>query len=241
MRSLITILLVLLVGGGVFLAGCSSAGSSVYKIKATNLNQKGQIYFNYGQYNEAIAEYKASLDIDFENSATHYWLGRAYQETADPQGAIEEYRLAVRFTPSLEISQVALITTLHDVGLLDESIIATKSFVKYRTGQASDLVRIGQHFVSKQMDHQAILVFQRAQELEPTNATPSIVLADYYLGKGDVDNEVQAIMVAAAADPFYPGLAQRAGRLGIEIISPRPVPYPNMTDLERALRAIDDK
>ncbi|MCP4710886.1 MAG: tetratricopeptide repeat protein, partial [Planctomycetes bacterium] len=146
MRSFITILLVLLVGIGLFLAGCNSAGSSVYKLKATNLNQKGQVYFNYGQYNEAIVSYQESLDIDFENSATHYWLGRAYQETADPQKAIEEYRLAVRFTPSLEVSQVALITTLHDVGQLDESIIATKDFVKYRTGQANDMIRIGQHF-----------------------------------------------------------------------------------------------
>ena len=241
MRTIISILLALLVVSGVFLAGCSSTGSSVYKIKATNLNQKGQVYFNYGQYAEAIGSYKASLDIDFENSATHYWLGRAYQETADPQSAIEEYRLAVRFTPAMEIAQVALISTLHDVGLLDESIIATKDFVKYRTGQANDMIRVGQHFFSRQMDHQAIIVLGRAQELESTNAAPSIVLADYYQGKGDTEGEREAIMVAVAADPFYQGLAQRAGGLGIKIESPRPLPYPNLSAMEQELRRVDDK
>ena len=241
MRTWVTILLVLTVGSGVFWAGCNSTGSSVYKLKATNLNQKGQVYFNYGQYAEAIASYKESLDIDFENSATHYWLGRAYQETADPQKAIEEYRLAVRFTPSMEVAQVALITTLHELGLLDESIIATKDFVKYRTSQANDMVQIGQYFFSKQMEHQAIIVLGRAQELEPTNAAPSIILADYHQGKGDLEGEREAIMVAAAADPFYPGLAQRAGSLGIKIESPRPLPYPNVNPLEQALRRVDDK
>jgi len=240
MRTIILVMLVVLLGSGLFLAGCSSTGSSVYKIKATNLNQKGQVYFNYGQYAEAIGSYQESLDIDFENSATHYWLGRAYQETADPQKAIEEYRLAVRFTPSMEIAQVALIETLHELGQLDESIIATKSFVKYRTGQADDMVRIGQYFFSQQMDHQAIIVLQRAQELEPTNATPSIVLGDYYQAKGDLEGERGAIMVAFAAEPFYPGLAKRAGLLGIKGVSPRPLPYPNLNPMEQELRAIDD-
>ncbi|MCP4711796.1 MAG: hypothetical protein GY869_24520, partial [Planctomycetes bacterium] len=78
------------------------------------------------------------------------------------------------------------------------------------------------------------------QELEPVNADPSIVLADYHQGKGDLEGERGAIMVAVAAEPFYPGLAQRAGRLGIKIDSPRPLPYPNMTALERELRGVDD-
>ena len=219
------------------LGGCSAT----YTIKAAQMNQQGQIYFQFQQYDQALKVFQESSNIDFENSATHYWMGRCYQVQANPQKAIEEYRLAVRFSPALEVAQVALITALHQVGQLDESIIATKSYMKYKTGRACDLVLMGNNFAAQGMEHQALLVFERAQELEPTNAEPAIAVADFYLVKGDVEKEKGAIIQAVGIDPFYPGLTLRAGRLGIKVESPRPQPLPRLTPLERALRGYEIK
>jgi tetratricopeptide (TPR) repeat protein len=229
--SLVLVALILL------LTGCNAT----YTLKASQLTQQGQIYFQFAEYDQARQMFKDSLDIDFENSATHYWLGQTYQKKADPHNAIEEYRLAVRFDPALEVAQVALITTLHQVGKLDESIIAARSFLKYKTGWAGNLVLVGRDFVQKGMAHQAVLTYQRAQELEPDNPTPSIALADYYLAQGDMEKERETIMVAVAIEPFYPGLARRAGQLGIKIEAPRPQGFPTRSELDRALLGWDDK
>ena len=198
MRAFISILVIVGLVTCLFLGGCNAT----YTLKAARLNQRGQIYFQYGEYDQALQALKESSDIDFENSATHYWLGRCYQVKADPQSAIEEYRLAVRFSPALEVAQVALITALHQVGRLDESIVATKSFMKYKTGRACDLVLLAQDFARQGMENQAIITFIRAQELEPTNALPSLALADYYLAKGEKEKEREIIIQCSFDDTF---------------------------------------
>ena len=237
MKALLSVLGVVLPAAGMFLGGCSST----YTIKAARLTSQGQIYFQYQEYDQALKVLKESADIDFENPATHYWLGQTYQKKANPHTAIEEYRLAVRFEPALEVAQAALITTLHQVGELDESIAATRSFLKYKAGRAGELVLLGKNFAQNGLEHQALMTFQRAQELEPDNPVPSIALADFYLAQGDTEKERENIMVAVAIGPFYPGLARRAGQLGIKVEAPRPQGYPTRTPLQRSLLGWDDK
>ncbi|MFC1783948.1 tetratricopeptide repeat protein, partial [Planctomycetota bacterium] len=237
MKALLSISGVVLLAAGMFLGGCSST----YTVKAAQLTREGRIYFQYQEYDQALKVLKESADIDFENSATHYWLGQTYQKKANPHSAIEEYRLAIRFSPALEVAQAALITTLHQVGNLDESIAATRSFLKYKAGRAGDLVLLGKNFAQNGLEHQATMTFQRAQELEPDNPVPSIALADFYLAQGDTEKERENIMVAVAIGPYYPGLARRAGQLGIKVEAPRPQGYPTRTPLQRSLLGWDDK
>ena len=72
------------------------------------------------------------------------------------------------------------------------------------------------------MDHQAIQVYKRAQEIEPDNAVPSIALADFYKAKGQSKLEISSLTEAFMINPYYPGLAYRLGTLDRRVKVPEP-------------------
>ena len=81
---------------------------------------------------------------------------------------------------------------------------------------------IAKGFTEKGMDHQAIQVYKRAQELEPDNAVPSVALADFYKAKGQSKLEISSLTEAFMINPYFPGLAYRLGTLGLRVEVPDP-------------------
>jgi len=227
--------ILLLVGVGIF-SGCGANNP----INAVRLNRQAQIYIDYGQYDRAIELLKASLDADFENSASHYWLGHCYEVQGNLTKTIQEYELSVRFDPSLDLAQLALIDTLEAMGRHEESIEAAKSYLHHRGGPAINLSNLANDFAQKQKDEHALLAYQRAQEVEPANAEPTIKLADYYFAKGDEEKGVKTLEAAFMIDPYYPGLARRLGGYNRRVDIPEPRGLPETTPLEKALRKLEE-
>lgn len=208
-------------------------------IDAVRLNRKAQVYIKYGHYDRAAEVLTASLDADFENPASHYWLGQCYETQGRQDKAIYEYRLAVRFAPSMELAQRALITILHRTDRVDESILATKSFLQYKSGPAYNVMRLAETFVAQEMEQQAILAYQRAQQLEPTNPKPSLALADYYFDRADEEKGIDYLTQAFMADPLYPGLARRLGEHGRRVEIPEPPMFHVPSALQRELAELE--
>jgi len=199
-------------------AGCKSTNP----LEAVRLNRQAQVYYNAGHIDPAMTLLLESVDYDYENPASHYWLGQCYEQKNNADKAIFEYEVAVRFSPSMELAQLALINVLHRQGRIDESVQATKVFCKNKYGLACDIMTIAKGFADKGMDHQAIQVYKRAQEIEPDNAVPSIALADFYKAKGQSKLEISSLTEAFMIDPYYPGLAHRLGTLGQRVKVPEP-------------------
>lgn len=192
------------------------------RFQAIRLNMKGQIYIKYEQFDKAEQALKQSFDFDFENSASHYWLGRCYELQNRHEKAVYEYGLAVRFTPGLDIAQMALIKRLHRNGKIEESAKATDRFLEHKDSPARFFISLAESFAQEQMDAQAILAYQKAQKNEPRNPRPSVALAEHYLAKQNEQKEVDALIRAFQIDPFYPGLAHRLGQRGYRIEIPEP-------------------
>ena len=92
-----------------------------------------------------------------------------------------------------------------------------------KSGVLIGLARGGQKIgFDKGMDHQAVLVYKRAQEVEPDNPIPSIVLADFFKAKGQKNMEISSLKEAFIIDPYYPGLTRRLGELGLRVKMPEP-------------------
>jgi protein O-mannosyl-transferase len=200
------------------IAGCKSTNP----LEAVRLNRQAQVYYNSGHIEPAMTLLLESVDFDYENPATHYWLGQCYEHKNNMEKAIFEYEVAVRFTPSMELAHLALISALHRQGRIDESIQATKIFCKNKFGLACDIMTTAKNFADNGMDHQAVLVYKRAQEVEPDNPIPSIVLADYFKAKGQKNMEISSLTEAFMIDPYYPGLTYRLGQLGQRVTMPQP-------------------
>jgi len=201
---------------------CVTGCKSTNPLEAVRLNRQAQVYYQAGHIDQAMDLLQESLNRDYENPASHYWLGQCYEQKNNPEKAIFEYEVAVRFTPSMELAQLALIRVLHHQGRIDESIQATKVFCKNKYGLASNIMGLAKDFADNGMDHQAVLIYKRAQEVEPDNPIPSIILADFYHAKGQKNLEISSLTEAFMIDPYYPGLTRRLGTLGQRVKVPEP-------------------
>lgn len=225
----------LLLAAVVFIAGCTAQ-----PFKAVQLNQKAKVYIEYQQYDTAMALLKKSLDSNHENSPSHYWLGRCYQATGNPDKAIYEYQLALRFDPALDIAQVALIKIYHQTGRIDEALLAAKKYFERKDAPARDFIVIADDFAKDGMEDQVLLAYKQAQKLEPYNPTPAIAMADYYFKLGRTAPAINSLSNAFKIDPYYPGLAKKLGEHGMRVSIPSPKPfYPDRTAIEQKIRDLE--
>ena len=79
--------------------GDLAAGASKEEAAALNLDL-GIGYLRQGDFEQAIAKLRKSIDEDPDNPTAHRALGLAYEELDDKKGAEKEYRIAVRLGPN---------------------------------------------------------------------------------------------------------------------------------------------
>ena len=216
------------------------AGCGTQPFKAVHLNQKAKVYIEYHQYDTAMALLKKSLDSNHENSPSHYWLGHCYQATGNPDKAIYEYQLALRFDPALDLAQVALIKIYHQTGRIDEALLAAKKYFEHKDAPAREFIVIADDFAKDGMGNHVLLAYRQAQKLEPRNPVPAIAMADYYFKLGQTEPAIKSLSNAFKINPYYPGLAQKLGQHGMKVSIPAPKPYyPDRTNIEQKLRDLE--
>jgi len=83
--SLLTLLLILILGSGI-----------IYAQDAQTYYKNGYEYFVQGNYEKAEQYYKKAIELnpDFENA--HYWLGKVYKQTGAYSQAIEQWKKVLR-------------------------------------------------------------------------------------------------------------------------------------------------
>ena len=217
------------------LIGCRATTT----LDAARLTQRAQIYYDAGQTDEAINLLNQALDADFENPATHYWLGQCHEREGNFTKAIIQYEQAVRFAPAMDLGQIALISAYHQTDQVDRSVQATKLYVRTKSSGTSELMLLAEDFAKKDMPHQAVVTYERAQAIEPHNAEPSVALADYYFQRDEEDNGIESLVGAFRANPQYPGLAARLAEYGIRVDLPEPPLFPKPSPVEEKLRELD--
>ncbi len=227
------------VTGAGILAGLILVLAAGCTIDSVRLNQRAQVYMEYGEYDKAEELLKKSLDNDHENPATRYWLGRCYQATGRKDRAIYEYSVAVRFAPSMETAQMAYINILHEDGREEESLQATKAYLAHRDMLMGEYVRIADNFREKGMDLHYVTTMQYAQEKYFKDPNPSLILAQFYTDKGDEEQANKALSRAFEIDPYYPGLTQKLGKKGYQVDIPEPPAFHKASPLEKDLRELN--
>lgn len=207
-------IIVLLIALGASL-GCSP--HCMNDLEAVRLNRQAQRHLADGQADQAQHLLYMSLDCDFENAVSHYYLGRCFELEDRPEKAAYEYRLAIRFAPGMQQAHQALISVLAEHGADAESIDATRAFLELGLESTATLLDIADDFFSHQLDQQAVMILHKAAEQSPDNAAPWIALADYHARLSHHQQERQCLLKAKAADPYHPGLPGRLGEMGIRI------------------------
>jgi len=205
-------------------------------VEAVRSNRRAQVYLEHDKYEAAKQELERSVNLDFENPASHYWLAKCYAALNETTKAEWEYALAVRFDPVNDLFQMSYIKFLNDNGKEKESLRATKVFLEHKEGAMRDFLRLGDTFIAEKMDKQGLMAYFAAAKVEPKNVTPLLTVADYFASKGDKEKESEYRVKAFKINPYYPGLAKWLGEHGLRVDVPEPPDYPpRPTELEKEL------
>lgn len=70
-------------------------------------NLTGTIYFRLGRYEEAIQQFKTSLEIDAEDISAHYNLMKSYRGKGDATAALKHEKLYKRFKADETVTRIA--------------------------------------------------------------------------------------------------------------------------------------
>ncbi|MCK5270840.1 MAG: tetratricopeptide repeat protein [Sedimentisphaerales bacterium] len=208
-------------------------------VEAVRLTQQAQIYCKYGEYDKARELLEKSIEADYENPASHYWMARCYDSLGDRAKALWEYELAVRFDPAMELAQMAYIKALYNNNQVAKSVDATVLFLKHKDAAARDFMRLAENFLEAGMEKHALHCYHAGARAEPNNAVPFLAVADYFFGKPDKDKGVEYLVKAFKVDPCYPGLARRLGEHNMRVSVPEPPLFPSRSKIEEELYELE--
>jgi tetratricopeptide (TPR) repeat protein len=107
------------------------------------LIQLGNLYFDTGQFDQAIENYSKALEIDPKNADVRTDLGIMYRKKGEYDRAIAEFEKAAEANPKHVNSRYNLgIVLLHDKGDIKGAIKAWEDYLRVEpTGPRADNIR----------------------------------------------------------------------------------------------------
>lgn len=213
-----------------------------FTVDAVSMNRQAQVYMKYGQYEKARDLLERSLEYNFENAASHYWLAVCYENLGGMearQKAAWNYQQAVSFDPTLEVAQIGYMKALYRNGQEEKSLEATRNYMQVKEVEAArEYIPLIQGLLEEDMVENAIIVVEKASEMDPQNARPYLAMANYYKSQQDKDSEVHYLIKAFKADPYDPMIARRLGQYNQKITIPQPEMFRQPTDIDRELQQL---
>ena len=146
-----------------FLAACSSDPNQE-KLKYL---ASGDRYFQTGQYQEAVIQYRNALQIDPRLARAHYQLGRAYLSLNARDTAYRELAEAVKLQPNYPDAQLQLAALLNAGGRHKEARAVAEKVLAADPRSARAHRILGDQYVAARDIPHAIREFEKSMELDP--------------------------------------------------------------------------
>lgn len=165
--------------------------------KAYALNPKmeyredmAQVYFQLGQYQEAIHQMEIVLNKK-ESGQGYFFLGNLYQEINNPMLAREAYEKAVALDDDVFIYWERLFwnyrnISIDDARMLKRAIQVCEKLIDMKPDGYQYHIYMGDLYLQNNEANQALEQYEKAQELKPDESLPWVKLAQYYESVGEV-------------------------------------------------------
>ena len=147
--------------------------------------------------------YRASPDFLSDNPKTHLTLAGLLAQQGDPNGAIEEYRAAIREAPDLAEAYRGLGAILIDKHEWSEAIEALQHGVRLDSEDRQSFYWLGRAFLARQDYSNAAQAFSRACALNPEEAETWSDLALAYMAQGQPREAEDALRRAIQLKPDF--------------------------------------
>ena len=105
------------------------------------LNQMGKNYLDKGDYNNAIARFQSSVDLDENVFESRYNLGVAYIKKEDYKNAIEQLKHSIEINPNSPDAYYSLAVALEAYGLqFEENLLDEENKKEYTEDEIKELL-----------------------------------------------------------------------------------------------------
>jgi tetratricopeptide (TPR) repeat protein len=186
--------------------------------------QTGNVKYEEENWDGAIAEYKAALDLEPDSPEVRKLVRKtvmrkkAYQEqqwanadwdNGDFEGAKNRWMDAINICEGIEDRQCVIsvlyemANAMYDMAFNDEAIEVYKTIIELDPGEYDAYIGISNSYKGEEDYENAISWVKKGIEVDPTDAWGHNVLGWTYLEAGELDKAIAPLEKAAGMDPFY--------------------------------------
>ncbi len=133
-----------------------------------NFIQLGYVYFQKGEYDAAISNYKKALALDDKNYQAHYNLALAYDITDKKDRAVQEFQKAIEIAPKAGSAHLGLGMVYKSQNACDKAIQELELAYKANPGDVEVLYTLGTLQEKLGNTEEALKDYQQAYDVLPS-------------------------------------------------------------------------
>ncbi|MCI0471731.1 MAG: tetratricopeptide repeat protein [Candidatus Aminicenantes bacterium] len=163
---------------------------------------KGMVYYNSGDFENAVMQFKEAVKENPRDAAAYFYLGMSYREIQAFK-AIEAFKTAVSIDSGHAEAFCHLGATYNRLGMFKEAAQSLREALRINPDYTEALLQIGIAYISDKEYRASAKVLQRAAELDP-NTKAYYYLGIAYLASRMYDEALDAFQDSVNQDPDFP-------------------------------------
>lgn len=177
-----------------------------------------ELHLKKGNKNDAITHLKRYLDFVTDDAEAKKDLGNLLYEVKDYDGALEAYRAAMKLNPAIKGFYKRYAEIVIAKGQQDEVISTFNRLIKDGDADLGTYTTLGMIYQKKKSYSQAVQMYQKALQMEPSNIDALGALASCQASSGDLAGAAisyeQAVMMSPQAVSEYKELGDVYAKMG---------------------------
>ena len=161
----------------------------------------GVDYLDQGQFDEAIAEFQAAIQLDPDEAKAHYNLGLAYQKQEKLDEAAAAYQEALQLDPDLADVHNNLGLIYNKQGKPDQAMAEYQEAIRINPDDDTAHYNLALYYYHQGQLDQAIVEYDETVRLNPDNADAHYNLGRAYYEQGKLDEAIVAWKESIQIEP----------------------------------------
>ena len=162
------------------MSNLTRAEKTAQEASIEELLRKGTVFYDAGEIDKAIDEFKGVLEIDSKEPEAHYNLGNAYADKEMFSDAIIMYKKAVENNPKFVDAYLNLSTLYLDMDLVEEAISLCRQAINSNSNDPFLCFYLGEAYAINLQYKEAITEYKKAMTLNPMDPETQYRLAESY-------------------------------------------------------------
>jgi len=167
-------------------------------------NGLGNIFTKVDQIESAISAFQKAIELDHNMAMPWINLGSIFEKQNRNDEAAEAFRKAYELDPSNSLVWMEQGKIYLNTGCIDEAVCAFQKSIELDHGNGWSYCNLAQTYVCKGKYTEAIQLYHQSLKLFTSNTDKAITwskLAKVYQQKNDLENAINAKMIALELDP----------------------------------------